>query len=184
MKIIYKIQEKMLPTALLKSDEYSGLNEIQKQNFRSRLNFIEEICVKSKRWIENHKDFESNADFIDNLELDLFVNLSIDGADNIVSPWIMHSSWTFETTSNLMLDTLPERLKSKLSLPGVGFQCDESKVLSWLNGCVECLYELLDHFYNAKDFHHVMAGLIGINVCLLVMLEGVSKQRFNKNVYS
>lgn len=178
--MVYKPRERPIPSVLTSSDEFRTLNEVQKQNFVSRLRYIEEICLKSHDWLKSRETFESIADFVDHIELDLFVNLAVGEESRSVSPWLVHSSWTFDSSPQSMLTFLPECLVEDSFQ--IHFRCDESEFLDWLKTRIDCMQLLLDTFYDADSFDCAIGCLIGIDVCISTLLTGVSKQRFNSRL--
>ena len=179
---IYKTRERPVPVPVTESRIYKNLNEIQRQNFFSRLNYIEEICLRSQDWFQSREGFESSSDFIDYIELDLYVNLSCGDADRSVSPWLVHSSWVFESSPQAMLSSLPECVTDDSANEQIGFNCGEKEFLDWLAGQVRCMGLVLDQFYESKTFDDAIGRLIGIDICLSVLLLGISKQRFNSKL--
>jgi len=179
MDVVHKPIHRCIPSALANAAEYKCLTETQRQNFTARLCYIEETCAKSEMWIKSREGFESHGHFIDEIELDLFSNLSIGSAEREVSPWLIHSSWTFDATPALMAAALPDCLKECSEKTQVGLDCEEVEFQKWLEMQIACLRSILDDFYRANDFNAAVGCLIGLDVCLCAVLTGVSKQRFN-----
>jgi hypothetical protein len=180
--VVYKASERPIPAALIGSLEFQDLNDVQQQNFSARLNYIEEICHNSQQWLHSREGFESTSDFIDVIELDLFINLSCGEVDRSVSPWLIHSSRVFDTSPQAMLSSLPKCITDDSADVQIGFSCDESEFLDWLDKRVDCMSLLLDKFYESDTIDNAIGRLIGIDICLSTLLLGVSKQRFNSKL--
>lgn len=182
--VIYKPSGRPLPEPLSNSHEWQDLNEVQKQNFVARLNYIEEIYAKSEKWFEFHEGFDDQADFIDEVEQDLFINLCPGSENRSVSTWLVHSSWTFGSSAREMMDSLPRNCVDALSLKGVRFGSGEPEFLNWLETQIKCLHDLLDGFYDSDNIAKSIGHLIGIDISLTALLLGISKQRLNVNFFN
>lgn len=176
---MYKTSERPIPAALVDSDEFRNLNQAQQQNFSARLYYIEEICLKSQEWLQFREGFESLSSFIDEIELDLLINIGNDEKDSSISPWLIHSSWTFNTSAQCMLDCVSDCLTCDAVEVDIGFNCDELEFSDWLKKHIDCIRLLLDKFYVAHSFDCAIGNLIAIDICMITLLSGVLKQRFN-----
>ena len=179
IEIIYKTQGRKLPTVLLEDSDYQDLSKMEKQNFFGRLLFLEEICIKSSEWITYQKDYENWYDFIDNLELDLFINIGLYSKEESISNYTVHGSWTFDTTPEDMFASLPDCAREPFSKSPIGYDCDEKEFSEWLESGTSCLSKILDTFYEAESLDCAIGCLIAADICLADLLSGVSKQRFN-----
>ena len=72
------------------------------------MRYIEELTLNNVNWLRFGEGYEDWADFLDALEQDLFINVSSGEFGCEVAPWMIHTSWTFETSSREMLRSLPE----------------------------------------------------------------------------
>lgn len=178
--MIYAPSGRDLPAVLTRSDVWIDLNEVQQKNFAARLNYFEEICTKCNEWLFEQGVFSDNLDFLDQIERDLLVNLPSSQPERTVSPWLIHSSWTFDTTPAELLDALPQEVAPLLSDTEIGFACSESEFRGWLEQRVESFRILMEGFYGSERFSEMIACLIGLNVSLCSMLQGVIKQRMNQ----
>jgi len=183
METIYKASGRRIPAVLADSKEFKSLNDVQQENFCARMRYIEEICLKSKEWLQSREGFESTYDFIDEIEQDLLINLGSGEKGRSVSLWLIHSSWTFNSSPRSMLPCLPQCLADD-SAEGmyIGMKCDELEFLDWVNGRIHCVDSLLNIFYEANSFDCAIGSLVGIDIGLGMFLLGVSKQRFNQNL--
>ena len=180
MNDVYVITERPIPGALAGSLDFRDMTDVQRQNFHSRLKYIEEICLRSQGWIDSHEGFESTSDFIEYIELDLFVNLSLYEGNDSISPYRIHNSWTSETSPQVMADSLPSCFVDACVDVQIGFNCDEPEFLNWLKKRIACLETLLNSFYDADSLGQAVGCLIAVDICLSILLSGVSMQRLNR----
>jgi hypothetical protein len=176
----YRLGARSVPDALLTSDEWEGLNEAERREFCGRLNYIQEISTKTNEYLDY--GYDDILDILDELELDLFMNLSIKVDKHSVSPWMIHTSWTFGSLSRERLDALSPTIIERLSKTETQFNCSEGDLRDWLRKQTRTLQLLLDNFCDSQNFNVVVSHLIGIDVVLCALLLGVSKQRLNHNI--
>lgn len=182
MNAVYKFAERPIASALADSEEFRSITDVQRQNFHSRLKYIEEICIKTQNWTDSREGFRSTVNLIDEMELDLFTNLSIGEVDRSVSPWLVHSSWTFKASPQAMADSLPSCVVDGCVVAQIGFDCGELEFLDWLKERIACLRTVLNSFYGADSFDRAVGCLIAIDISLSVLLSGVSMQRLNSRL--
>lgn len=185
MSAVIRIARRDLPVALASSDEFQNLEEVGKQEFASRLRYVEEISVKLGERAESSGEVDDIKGFIDRIELDLMINLGAHGTEHRgVSTWLLHSSWTFETSAQKMRESLTENFLERLDCQQVGIHSKVSEFTDWAARGGETLAKLLDRFYASLSFDEVMAFLVAIDLCLAQMYCGFIAQRLNPLVLS
>jgi hypothetical protein len=180
---IYRPQERDLPEALVSSEEFANLNEVQRFNYRARLRYIEEITLKIDEWVKGDEtDFFA---FLDSVELDLYINQGApaDPASH-VSEWLVHTSWLFETSVAQMSRYIsPEcRVQIELAQPRLDVSVEQFRL--WMNDQNQALKASLEGFFKAASFHEAIANQLAIDALLLNLLSGVAKARLNKRLDS
>lgn len=180
---IYRSQERELPEALASCDEFAELNEAQRFNYRARLRYIEEITLKIDEWVKGGEtDFFA---FLDSVELDLYINQGAPGDPAThVSAWLVHTSWSFETSAAQMSRFVSSELRAQIELaqPRLDASIEEFRV--WMKDQNEALRGALNGLFKAASFHEAMANQFAIDALLLNLLSGVAKARLNKRLDS
>lgn len=183
MITVIRIEERELPIALVDSDEFQDLDELGKREFAFRLRYIEEIPVKLNRCVGPAGVMDDIKGFIDRIELDLMINLGAHGNEHRgVSTWLLHSSWTFETSAKRMLDLLPDDAVECLNRHTPGMNSSLRDFEAWVARSGSLLIELLDGFYGSRSFDEVMAYLVAIDLSLAQMYSVFIAQRLNPQV--
>lgn len=181
--VVIRIRDRPLPDAIASSDDFLRLDEPQQKAFAARLRYIEEIPVKLDDWIGCSVTPDNIKSFIDRIELDLMINLGTPGAaEKCVSPWLLHSSWTFDTSSRAMRRALGDAFLAELALPLPGLFCSLIEFGEWLSRLRANLMRSLDAFYDSKSFDSAMAHLIAVDVSLSQMYSGFIAQRLNPHI--
>lgn len=180
---IYRSQERELPEALVSCDEFAELNETQRRNYRARLRYIEEITLKIDEWVNGREtDFFA---FLDSIELDLYINQGAPADPaNHVSAWLVHTSWSFETSAAQMSRFLSPDLRAQIEMAQPHLDAHIEQFRAWMKGQNEALKVTLDGLFRAASFHDAMANQLAIDVLLLNVLSGVAKARLNKRLES
>jgi hypothetical protein len=175
---VYRIPERPLPTPVEQGRDFRDLNETQKRNYKSRLRFIEQITMEMDDWLGGKEnDFRS---FLDRIELHLAINQGAPhDADLNISSWLMHTSWTFETSARQMYAQLEKELVSELDHPLPGLDPDLTQLNNWLTHQNSALKAALDRFYAAQTFDSAMAHQIAIDILVTNLLSSVVRVRLN-----
>lgn len=185
-EIVIEVPRRDLPQALVQSSDYQELSERERQNFVARLRYIEEIPFKVREMAEvpttSHVNEEMIA-FLDRIELDLMINIgSTKQASEQVSPWLVHTSWTFETSATAMVKSLNRDSLRALGSPLPAVCCTVGEFMEWISSVARELAILLDAFYSSKSFDNAMGNVLLMDACLARMLAAVIAQRLNPGI--
>jgi hypothetical protein len=181
--IVFEVPRYSLPEALINSAEYKSLNETQKNNYAGRLNFVEQITLEADEWVSgNEVDLYA---FLDRIELHLSINLGspVDPQTH-VSSWLIHTSWTFETSAKKMRNTLPSKLIDVLDYPQPSLECELAEFNLWLGRQNAALKSAIEKFYAADTFDCAMSFQIALDILLINLLSGITKMRINPKVFN
>jgi len=173
------------PKSLWNVDSFEELTESQRNNMASRLRHIEDTlaAIESIREIPvGTSESEHAYSVVDSVELDLMILLSVPSDREQVSPWQVHSSWTFNTSAAQMLTVLPPQLTTYLQEPLPSISSTVSDFVAWAIKSAGVLRFVLEAFYTATDIHAALAALVAIDVCIGQLLVGFSMQRFNPHL--
>jgi hypothetical protein len=179
---IYRTEERPLPPSIVSCDEFENLSEKQRFNYRARLRYVEEITLKIDEWLAGKEtDFFS---FLDTVELDLYINQGapVGNGEDHVSAWLIHTSWTFETSVAKMLRSLQSSVRERIDAPPPGLDAPIDQFRSWIQGQNEALTTALNSYFGAESFDQAMANQLAIDALLLNVLSGVCKARLNKRL--
>jgi hypothetical protein len=174
-----------LPRALSDLDSFASLSAADRSNFSGRIEFINTITKRVEEFFlseELREDFEATRDLVDNLELDLMSCLSIDSRNKRISPWIVHSSWTFESSAIRMRGALSKQQLAVLQEPCPTSDASRDEFLSWASRISILVSELRLDFLRADDLDAAIGRLVGLDIALSNFLVGVSRQRLNPNL--
>jgi len=178
---MYKVRFELLPTALVNSREFSELTAVKQSNFSSRvanLINISRICLGFR---EDTHEKQSLMQNIDDLALDVSAALSLGDADRQVSPWLVHSSWTFQCSATEIRECLNEvRDSIKLGFLDLEGQPDRKCISQKIAEFGITLEYLLEKFKICKSFCCAVAILIVIDSTLAALLSYLTIQRVNK----
>ena len=181
--IVFEVKERELPKALGQSLDFKNLNVKQTQNFRNRLRYIEEVTLKIDEGLSSVSTLDEHRSFIDRLELDLSINLSIGrNPEDEVSYWLVHSTWTSEVTASEMKKALGRDILGLLaqSIPDVdlGVSKFRATLTTWNAG----LKIIIDKFYLATTLAEALALYIAIDVMLANALTTIFRVRLSESV--
>lgn len=176
-----KPDDNSLPATLVASNEFRDLTDHQKRNFSARLNYIVEVAEKIGAWIERRE--EPLRDFLDDLELDLWVNIGAPTDENTESSWLIHSSWTFGSSAALLREQLDPNATSLLDGAVPAGDCSPEELCGWLARCGAGLKSLLENFFTAPSYVKAIALLLAIDILLVQSLLGTTRARLNARIY-
>jgi hypothetical protein len=171
-----------LPMALQSLDVIDDLTENGIREFCERLRFVREIGERTEAFFRNcDHDLKEIAVFFDSIELDMYSAVSI-GGHREISPWRIHSSWTFETRQDQLVDELVSdvRLAINHRYPGIGFNANDATI--YLNDTARALVIAVDIIFSEKSFQKAIANLIAVDQLLLNMLGFVVSCRFSQSI--
>lgn len=182
-EMIIHVKKRQLPNALTRAHEFRELSDVERQEFASRLQYIEEIPKKLAQGLGADRNQDEIGSFIDRVELDLMINLGAHGEGHKgISTWLVHSSWTFGTSAGAMRAALGSEVMALLARFPTGIDADVEEFFSWAASLGECLVGLLDTFYRAETFDVAMGSLLAIDLCLSQLYYGFLAQRLNPRV--
>lgn len=176
------VPDRQLPEALTNSDEFAQLSDIQREAFKARLRYIEEITIKIKEW--NASPSLDDYSTLDEIELDLLMNVGVSHVkrEKMVSSWVIHSSWTFNTSPNQRAKLVPEELLEEIQAPLPGILAPSSSIRSWLGKQAQALRAALTQFYEADSFKQAVALYLTIDTILAQMLSVCYRCRLNPKI--
>lgn len=172
-------KSRQIPDALNRMNEFIELSDGQRLAFRTRLIYIEQITEEILEWL-GHQD-RSIAVFLDAIELLLYVNQGAPtGAPSeTVSAYMIHSSWTFQTTASKMRSSLPAVVVRALNAAPPTCEATSIEIADWLQAQNTSLIASLNGFYGAKNVHEVMSCLVAIDATVCALLLGAMRFRLN-----
>ena len=166
-----------LPPSLVKSDNFRQLSSNQAENFDKRIAVIEELTQSIKRYLERRGDEETLVEFIDELELDVAAYQGLEPTSDNVTPWLTHSSWSFDTTPQKMRATITETLFGLLDTAGPTLEATARDIEAWLGRIAEGLRRSVESLTAAKSYDAAMAHLYCIDILFSHLLAGLYKTR-------
>lgn len=169
--------QQSLPVAFMNSQEFKGLTQKQVFNLEARFRYVGEIVKNVEEWLSGNE--EEFKEFLDNLELDLSVNQNLPDGEERETSYLIHSSWTFETTVAQLRHALSPPIIAWLdeSLPRI--DCSLTEFRFWLANQCRALRNVVTEFYAAKSFACAIAYFVAMNILLATMLAGTYKARLN-----
>lgn len=165
-----------LPPAFLESEEYKALNVEQRSNFAARLRYCAEIAVKGAN-AANAEGAEL-LDAIDDIELDATSIMSgFSDVEATVSPYQVHSSWTFECDRRAMAGCVAADAASFLETIRIRLDASHDDARNWLRTWAEVLRLTLNRFGAASSFTEAVTSLIVADalVCLYLVFAATAR---------
>jgi hypothetical protein len=180
-KIVYVPRQEPLPKILERFARFREASEIQKKNLKGRFQFIEQITIEISEWLDGTEtDLEA---FFDRLELHLAINQGAPcAAESSISNWLIHTSWTFETSPRKMRQELSDDLVNELNRSPLSIDDDVGRLGLWLKRQNSALTTALADFRACKTMDAALANIIAIDVLLLNLQTGISRARLNFNL--
>jgi hypothetical protein len=163
-----------LTPALLGDPTIQALPASAKRLLVERLSYILEICDK----IDAGDAKQGNREFINNVELDAWVNVGAPGelGDQAVSSWLMHASWTMDCQQPLALN-LDAATRSRVSSAGeVGSWQEAAK---WMAEQSAFLRSAVKTAAAATSLTPFVANMIAIDALLLNLLSTLTRARLS-----
>ena len=150
-----------LPHALTSSAEFQELTSREREQFEARFERVTMIVEQVETWLSGRG--ESLKEFVDTLELDLAVTQNLpnpSNADERQTSYLIHSSWTFETTVAGMQHALSPEVSKALDNPVPSLTCSLSEFKRWLQEGARAIRLSLDLFSGAQTFSEVLGAYI------------------------
>lgn len=172
----------ILPDALLSSESYMRLSDIERKNFSARIRNILDIASEINAWLLNVDDAEDIDIFLDLLEVDVAVNQNAERSENVVPNWVIHSSWGDGADDRPCLQKIPVEMIANLELSLPRLNSSDSEVRKWLKNQALGLENLVSLLLLSKDFSQVTSSLLAINIMMSKTLSGlyISRLRINR----
>jgi hypothetical protein len=164
------IPEDILPAVIIRSNDYVALSSRQRNNFAGRLYYCKEIAEKAANAI-SVQDSDLLGE-IDDIELDAQSIMS--SSDGSVSPWLIHTSWTFEADNQLMIQYVESDVAEFLRNPPIGFEASKDDIRVWLRHWSKMLTLLLNRFSKSSSFTEAIVHLILIDAVVYSYLVSAS----------
>jgi hypothetical protein len=167
-----------LPAALSLSDDFRALNAEQQQSFAARLRHCAEIAESGL----GAADAQGSAllDAIDDIELDaLSIMSGIADTNTAVSPYIIHSSWTFECDRQAMGGHIGAEAAEFLGTALLQLNAPLEDVRNWLQRWSRVLQAVLDHFTASTSFTEAITQLILIDALVASYLVFAATMRLS-----
>jgi hypothetical protein len=156
------IPEDILPAAITKSNDYADLTDKQRHHFAARLYYCKEIAEKAANVI-NVPDSDLLYE-VDDIELDAqSIMSSYSDVDMKMSPWLIHTSWTFETDNRVMTQYVGSDIAEFLRTPPIGFEASGNDIRVWLKHWSQTLLLSLNRLAKSSSFTEAMVHLILID---------------------
>jgi hypothetical protein len=170
------------PPSLLLSDDYSSLNSAQKKNFMARMEYLEEI---SRAGFDSaNVDDNLLLDCIDNIEVDALAIMSaFSSPETSVTPYSVHSSWTFECNQSDMAKMVVQEAERLLTAPSFSFSMPIKEVRNWIQCWAEALYLTMKKFVNSVSFTEVIVQLIVADALVALFLAFAAMARLNVELH-
>lgn len=168
-----------LPPALIESDDYQNLNDIQQKNFVARLHYCEEIADNITSWLNKSSDWKNERDFLDDLELDVSAShvLPSGQPEEFISSWLIHSSWTFDLEPDVLRRSLSNELLDALDRALPSFSSAPESVDEWLGTQSKLICSLIRGFSACAEYASAIAYLIALDIAMASLLASLYKLR-------
>lgn len=167
----------VIPSALLESEDYKELNAKEQFNFVARLRYCDEIAVKGAE-AAAIQDSEL-LDAIDDIELDALSIMSLGDIDTQVSPYKIHSSWTFECNRQAMAQLVVADAAKFLGSAPLGMDASSEETKDWLYKWSQAIQSTLKYFAASSSFTEVITHLIVIDALVSSYLVFAATARLN-----
>lgn len=166
------------PDALLRSNDYLGLNEKQAFNLQARFDYIDEIVDDISQWLNGESDSETLDDFLNLLEVDVAVNQNSNTGDDYESIWVIHSSWGDGVEEKASRDKLPTDVLTSLDADLPKLSASDTEVNVWLETQRDALRRALEALSAANNFAETLSSILAVDILMAKLLAGIYKLRF------
>lgn len=170
-----------LPSTLLSSEDYRALGAEQQQSFAARLRHCEEIAEVGLN-AANEQD-SGLLEAIDDIELDaLSIMSAFSDPKTTVSPYSIHSSWTFECDRQAMTTHVGADAAEFLGASSLQLNASYADVKNWLQRWARVLKASLGRFTASSSFTEAIAQLIVIDALVCSYLVFAATVRLNARI--
>ena len=167
-----------IPKVLENSENYAALTEAQRVNFMARLNYVEEILGNIKTWLAGESEWDTLADFLDDLELDVAANQNPVAGDEFVSNWLIHSTWFDEHRPGELRAELSSEMVELVDLAPPALTSSDEAVGRWLEQQRRGLELALREFSTADSIKSVLSAILFLNIMLAGLLADLYRLRY------
>lgn len=167
----------VIPIELLESEDYKALSTKEKENFSARLRYCDEIVEKACLAVT-----VSDSDLleaIDDIELDALSILSLGDVQTKVSPYRIHSSWTFECDRQAMVQYVVPDAAQFLGSGSSALMASSKNAKEWLLKWCHVLRLSLSKFGTSSSFTEAVTHLIVIDALVSSYLIFAATARLN-----
>jgi len=159
----------ILPAALVDSADFEALNDSQKRNFTARVNYFAEVAAKAAA-AASEPD-ATLLDSIDDIELDASSIMGVgSNVETAVTPYRIHSSWTFECDRDAMAGHVPSEVASFLATARLAIGLTLQDARTWLQRWAECMHQMLRQLGGSSTFTEAVTDLIVLDALISLFL--------------
>lgn len=170
-----------LPLSLIESEDYKALNAEQRSNFAARLRHCAEVAAKGGCAAKT--EGAGLLDAIDDIELDaMSIMGGFSDVEATVSPYRVHSSWTFECDRQAMAGCVAADAASFLATARIGVDASHDDARNWLRTWAEVLRLTLNRFGTATSFTEAVAHLVVADALVCSYLVFAATARLNSGI--
>lgn len=178
------IESVLLPPSLLANADYRTLNRSQQANLLARLKHCNELALAGLDAARHSQATLLEA--IDDLELDALSIMSVgarsEAVEQEVSPYRIHSSWTFECKRSDLATYVGNEEASFLASSCPGVYASAADFCVWLERWARCLQMALNKLASASSFDESIAQLVVIDALVSLMLVAAAVARLNASL--
>lgn len=170
----------ILPTALVGSDDYQALPERVRKNLAGSIDYCMEAADKALSAEKLTRG--SLLDLIDDIELDAFSILSSGTPETKVSPYRVHSSWTFECDRDEMSSIVVGDFKAFMSQSAAMFGRGEHDLQVWIKEWGAVTKNTLALFEGSGTYTEAVSRLIAIDALMANFLVFAASVRLSNRI--
>jgi hypothetical protein len=176
-----QVTDYVLPDALVQSEDFRELNPKQVDNFVARLSYISEVADTIEEALASND--QQARDIMDDVELDVAQLLSVyEDPEARVSPWLVHSSWTFSAPARDMRGCLPRVVVDALNQDPPSINGNPAQFTSWLRLQSRGLRISLKSLPDAPSLSAAIGLCIAMDTILSAILVGICRARLNPSL--
>jgi hypothetical protein len=162
-------ESNLLSECLTTSQDYEALSEVQRRALIARLLYARELIDAAV--IVSNAQGAARRDAIVNMELDAMAIIAVGGEpQKTVSPWTIHSSWTFECSKSRLADYISADVLDAVSVP----KSLSGDVAQWFSLWAQALRVTFSRLSAAESFCESLAQLIAIDMLVSVLLPTIA----------
>ena len=167
----------MIPACLETHEDYLAATESSRHQFQQRMVYLKEISGQLGSLFQ--KEESISRWHIDDIELDIYSSFALLGSHNEATPWLIHSSWTFNYDPESMAHAVSPLFTTLFSLPPVGFESKYEETADWLKKWADAASETFRRFEAAQSAEVAIAQCIAIDALFSAVLTFSALIRFN-----